>query len=103
MLRFQKSFIGAGALFAFSGLSVWAQQTNSPFPNGNMSAGTEVPDDWTIPWRASGKLELSRDTQVFKDAPVSLILMMGDWHPSIKTHEIMAEKLVATLRQDLSW
>jgi lysophospholipase L1-like esterase len=27
----------------------------------------------------------------------------SDWHPSIKTHEIMANKLVATLKHDLGW
>lgn len=27
----------------------------------------------------------------------------ADWHPSKKTHELMAEKLVATLRKDLGW
>ncbi|HEV8063051.1 MAG TPA: SGNH/GDSL hydrolase family protein [Gemmataceae bacterium] len=27
----------------------------------------------------------------------------SDWHPSIKTHQIMAKKLVETLRQDLGW
>jgi lysophospholipase L1-like esterase len=27
----------------------------------------------------------------------------ADWHPSIKTHEIMANKMVATLRKDLGW
>jgi lysophospholipase L1-like esterase len=27
----------------------------------------------------------------------------SDWHPSIKTHEIMAKKLVDTLRKDLGW
>lgn len=27
----------------------------------------------------------------------------SDWHPSVKTHEIMAKKLVETLGQDLGW
>lgn len=27
----------------------------------------------------------------------------SDWHPSIKTHHLMAEKLVATLEKDLGW
>ena len=27
----------------------------------------------------------------------------SDWHPSIKTHEIMAKKLVEALRQELGW
>jgi lysophospholipase L1-like esterase len=27
----------------------------------------------------------------------------SDWHPSIKTHEKMAKKLLETLRQDLGW
>ena len=27
----------------------------------------------------------------------------SDWHPSKKTHEIMAEKLEETLRMDLGW
>lgn len=27
----------------------------------------------------------------------------ADWHPNVKTNEIMAEKLVSTLRQDLGW
>ena len=26
-----------------------------------------------------------------------------DWHPSLRTHEIMAEALVAELRDDLGW
>ncbi len=27
----------------------------------------------------------------------------SDWHPSVKTHELMAKKLVDTLKQDLGW
>lgn len=27
----------------------------------------------------------------------------SDWHPSLKTHQIMADKLAATLRRDLGW
>ncbi len=27
----------------------------------------------------------------------------SDWHPSVKTHQLMAEKLVATLKKDLGW
>ncbi len=27
----------------------------------------------------------------------------ADWHPSLKTHQIMADKLAATLRSDLGW
>ena len=27
----------------------------------------------------------------------------SDWHPSLKTHQVMADKLAQTLRQDLGW
>jgi hypothetical protein len=26
-----------------------------------------------------------------------------DWHPSVKTHQIMADKLAAALQADLGW
>lgn len=27
----------------------------------------------------------------------------ADWHPSVKTHEVMAQKMIETLRADLKW
>lgn len=75
MLRFQKFFIGAiGVLSASAALS----QPATTFPNGDMSLGADAPEGWTIPWRASGKLELTRDMQVFKVGPASLSMRNVD-------------------------
>ena len=69
----------ATAVLSFTSLACHrCAGAESRIANGDMSLGDAVPEGWSPGWHGSGKVELIRDTAVFKSAPASLCLRSID-------------------------